>query len=96
MFEEMRKSAAALRLEAKSDFVIDADSDHRSGGIRRNHHAQTVAESLVFDGNLQGLHAPTSVKWDLVADLDEIPASLRSSQPAPRERTRAARRLTAR
>ena len=36
VLEQVRETAAALRLEAKSDFVVHSDGDDRSGGIWRD------------------------------------------------------------
>ena len=53
VLEQVREAAAAARLEAKSDVVVDADGDDRSGAVRRDHHAQAVCESRALDWNVQ-------------------------------------------
>ncbi len=49
----MREAAAAARLQAKADVVIDADGGHRRGAVRRDDHAQAVFEFGAFQGNVQ-------------------------------------------
>src|SRR3979411_2576012 len=49
----MRETAAALGLEAKSNFVIHADSDHGSGGVRSDYDFQSVWYGSVFDCDLR-------------------------------------------
>src|ERR1700680_1121012 len=49
----MRKTAAALRLEAKTNFVIHADGDYGSGGVRGDYDFQPVWQCGVFDCDLR-------------------------------------------
>ena len=45
VLEQVREAAAALRLETKTDLVIDADGYHRRGGVRHDDHFQPVRQS---------------------------------------------------
>ena len=60
VLEEVRESAAAVRFEAKTDLIIDADGDEGRGTVRRGNHAQAVGERGVLDGNVQMLLAMDS------------------------------------
>ena len=42
VLEEVREAAAALRLEAKADFIVDADGDDRRGGVGSDDDFQSV------------------------------------------------------
>jgi hypothetical protein len=42
VLEQMGETAAAPRLEAKSNFVVDADGNYRSGGVRGDYDSQSV------------------------------------------------------
>ncbi len=53
VLKQMRETAAAARLDAKSDVVVDADRGHRRRAVRRNNHAQAVRQRYAFDGNVQ-------------------------------------------
>ncbi len=53
VFEKMSETAAALRLQAEADFVVDADGDDGRGRIWCDDHAQPIFQSGVLDGNLQ-------------------------------------------
>ena len=53
VLEQMREAAAAARLDAKSDIVIDAHRGHRRRAVRRNDHAQAVRQRRAFDWNVQ-------------------------------------------
>src|SRR5260370_41678546 len=57
VLEEMRETAAALRLEAKANFVVDADGNDRSGGVGRDDYLQSVRERGAFYGDFQ-MHSP--------------------------------------
>ena len=56
VLEEMGEAAAALRLEAKTDLVVDAEGDDRRGGIRRDYNFQAVRQRRAFDWNLESVH----------------------------------------
>ena len=56
VLEKMGEAAAAARLEAKADLIINADGDDGRGAVWRDDHAQAVGERGVFDGNVQILH----------------------------------------
>ena len=49
VLEEMREAAAAARLEAEADLIIDADRDDRRGMVRGDDHAEAIGERGVFD-----------------------------------------------
>ena len=53
MLEEVSEAAPAVRLEAKANFVVDADGNDGRGGIRGDDDFQVVGERCGFDGNLQ-------------------------------------------
>ena len=53
MLEQVGEAAAAARLQAKSNVVIDADGGHRRGAVRRYDHAQAIFEFGAFQGNVQ-------------------------------------------
>src|SRR5882724_1113093 len=92
----MRKAAASLRLQAKSNLVIDTHCDHGSSRVRCDHYAESVFESFVPNRNLQWLHAFASLTLDCELLFAEI---LESSAIAPftsRARMRAARRFNTR
>ena len=55
VLEEVREAAAAVRLEAKADLIIDADGDEGRGTVGRRDDAQAVGERGVLDGNVQML-----------------------------------------
>ena len=55
VLEKVREAAAAVRLEAKTNLVIDADGDEWRGTVGRRHHAQAVGERRVLDGNVKSL-----------------------------------------
>src|ERR1700747_3308314 len=57
VLEKMREAAAALRLKAKADFVVDADGNDRSGGIRRDDYLQPIREGGAFSRKFQ-MHSP--------------------------------------
>jgi hypothetical protein len=52
VLEEVREAAAALRLKAKTNFVVDAYGDDGRGGVWRNNDFETVGESGRLDGYL--------------------------------------------
>ncbi len=56
VLEKMGETAAAERLQTKTDLVIDADGDDRRGTVGRNDHAQTIGQRGVLDGNMKVLH----------------------------------------
>jgi hypothetical protein len=49
VFEKMREAAAALRLKAETDFVVDAYGDNGGGCVRSNNYFESVAERGRFD-----------------------------------------------
>ena len=53
VLEQVRETAAAARLDAKSDVVIDAHGGHRRRAVRRNDHAQAVGQRHALDRNVQ-------------------------------------------
>ncbi len=53
VLEQMSEAAAAARLDAKPDIVIDAHRSHRRCAVRRNDHAQAVRQRRAFDWNVQ-------------------------------------------
>ena len=53
MLEKMREAAAAARLQAKADVVVDAQRGDRSRAIGRDDHAQAIFELGAFEGNMQ-------------------------------------------
>ncbi len=53
VLEKMREAAAAARLEAKADLVIDADRDDGGGMVRRDDHAKAVGERGVLDRDVE-------------------------------------------
>jgi hypothetical protein len=56
VLKQMREAAAALRLQAKTNFVVDADGDHRRGGVRHDDHLQSVRQRRVFHCDLRSIH----------------------------------------
>ena len=48
----MGETAAALRLEAKSNFVVDANGDDGGGGVWRNNYFESIGECGRLDGYL--------------------------------------------
>src|SRR5262249_36098900 len=56
VLEKMSEPAAALRLQPKADFVVDANGDHRSHRIRCNHDAQSVVQRSTFQSDLWSFH----------------------------------------
>ena len=57
VLKKMREAAAALRLEAKANFVVDADGNDRSGGIRRDDYFQPIRQRGAFNRDFQ-MHSP--------------------------------------
>ena len=55
VLEKMREPAAAVRLQAKTNLIIDADRDEWRGTVRRRDHAQAVGERRVLDWNVKSL-----------------------------------------
>ena len=53
VLEKVREAAAAARLQAKANVVIDAEGGHRRGAVRRYDHAQAIFEFGAFQGNVQ-------------------------------------------
>ena len=55
VLEKVREPAAAVRLQAKSNLIIDADRDEWRGTVRRRDYAQAVGERGVLDWNVKSL-----------------------------------------
>src|SRR5262249_13867242 len=53
VFEEVREAAAAARLQAKSNVVVDTHGHYRRYAVGRNDDAQAVGELVGLDRNLQ-------------------------------------------
>src|SRR5580693_3866602 len=56
MLEQVGEAAAALRLKAKTNFVVDADGHHRRGCIRHDDHLQAIRQRGVFHCDLRSVH----------------------------------------
>ena len=54
VLEQVRKAGAAARLVAQADVVVHANRDCGCGVVRRQHHAQAVAEPEVRHGYVDG------------------------------------------
>ena len=55
-FASTGETAAAARLEAETDFVVNAHRHDRRGRIGRDDDLQSVRQSRVFHCNLQSIH----------------------------------------
>jgi len=53
VLEEMREAAAALRLEAETNLVVDADGDDWRGGVGCNNYLEPICEGGAFNGDFQ-------------------------------------------
>jgi len=49
----MRETAAAARLEAEADLIVNADGDKGRGMVGRDDDSQAVGEFRVLDRNMQ-------------------------------------------
>jgi hypothetical protein len=53
VLEKMREAAAALRLEAETDLVVDADGDDRRCGVGCDDYLEPICEGGAFNGDFQ-------------------------------------------
>ncbi len=53
VFKKMRETAAAARLEAEADLIVNADGDEGRGMVGRDDDSQAVGEFCVLDRNMQ-------------------------------------------
>ena len=97
MLEEMREAAAAARLKAEADLIIDADSDDWRRAVGRGDDAETVGERGVLDGNMKFFRLVIQFVPPLGASiilLEVLPLRLvtaRRSRPPRSKRTNALR-----
>ena len=64
VLEQVRETAAAARLDAKTDVVVDAHRGHRRRVVRRNDHAQAVGQRHALDWNVQlSQEVPLESDW---------------------------------
>ena len=91
----MREAAAALRLEAETNFVVHADGDYRSGGIRRDYDFQAVRQRVVLDWNLECVHPLPPVVCALDFSIDEDSRAESCDARGSRSKTHAAKLLSA-
>ena len=53
VLKKVRKTAAAARLKAEADLIVNADGDERRGMVGRDDDSQAVGEFCVLDRNMQ-------------------------------------------
>src|SRR5208282_5623978 len=95
VLEKMSEAAAAARLEAKSNLVVDAHGHHGRCCIRRDDHFQSVRQRRALDRNMQLLHARPPVAFTFVFLFTAAFSNSASIAAESGARTTAAKRFTA-
>src|SRR5579863_3602116 len=91
----MSETAAALGLQAKTDFVVDAHSDNWRRRIGCHHNLQTISQRCTFDCDLELLHALPPTAFALSLFRTELFCSSARTRSGSSSRTRAASRFNA-